>query len=291
MATSSPHTLLTDRDHELLAAIDRSPLTVDQLLKISSTFAEPFGSSSRLRGRLAALLRAGWVRRWSYAAATRGTPADYYRLTLAGFRLLYGPDARPPTRRAFAEIGLAHQHHTRSLADFIVHTVVSAHRHRLAVADFYRENTLRLVVGEESVLPDCAFRMRLPQCQLNFVVELDNGTERVRSEKEVESWERKIRLYDAYQDRVSHRFRVLIVTTRSGDRLQRILDAAGQLSGNPQRRLFYGIHLADFLRTEDAVAALCFRDHTGRRVSLVPPSMSFPEESLHDRGVAQVVTV
>src|SRR6266542_2789267 len=93
MANAAPLTLLTPRDLEVLAALEQTPLTVEQLLKLSRTFAQPYGSASRVRGRLARLRDAGWVRRWRYATATRGAPQDYYKLTLAGYRLLHGEAA------------------------------------------------------------------------------------------------------------------------------------------------------------------------------------------------------
>jgi len=277
MATNSPRIVLTDRDHDLLGALDRCPLTVEQLLKASVTFPQSFASASRVRGRLSALRAAGFVRRWQYATASRGGAPDYYRLSLAGYRLLYGPEAQPPTKRAFAEIGVAHQHHTRCLADFVVHTLVAAQARGLLLVDFTRENSLRLEIGSESLFPDCAFQLRLSDQAFHFFVEIDNGTERVRSQKAVESWERKIRLYDAQQDTVRHRFRVLVVTTRSRPRLQHILDAAAALVKNPQRSLFYGVHLDDYLSHADAVGVPCFTDHRGSRIPLVPAQqLPFP---------------
>src|SRR5437588_11574848 len=145
--TTSPRRVLTPRDRDVLTALDHSPLTVEQLLKWSLTFPVPFATAQRVRGRLQALREAGCVQNWSYATTSRGTPSDYYKLTLLGFRLLHGEDALQLTRRQFAEIGLAHQNHTRSLADFLVHTVVAAHHRTVRIRDFCRENTLRLEVG------------------------------------------------------------------------------------------------------------------------------------------------
>ena len=293
MATPSRRTLLTDRDRDVLAALDRCPLTIEQLRKVSVTFCEQFSSDSRVRGRLTALREAGWVNRWSYATSSKGGAPDYYKLTLAGYRLLYGPEALPLTKRSFTEVGLAHQHHTRSLADFIVHTTIAATARGLSLDEFCRENTLRLPIGDESLFPDCAFSLRLAGQQWNFVVELDNGTERIRSQKDSDSWERKIRLYDAFQDGLEHRLRVLVVTTRSSDRLQHILDAAAELTKNPQRSLFYGIHLGEFLAESDATSVPCFLDHRGRPVSLVPvqQELPMPSRSMIGNGLPQPVCV
>ncbi|MEX1096298.1 MAG: replication-relaxation family protein [Planctomycetales bacterium] len=270
MPTSPARTRLTPRDHEILSALDRCPLTVAQLLALSVTFADRFASDSRVRGRLQALRSAGWIQRWQYATTDRGGAPDYYKLTLAGYRLLHGEGAEPPSKRAFHEIGMAHQHHTRCLAEFIVRTAVAADAQGLPMLDFCRENSLRLPIGAEALFPDCAFRLRLPDQSLHFVVELDNGSERIRSDQDVESWERKIRLYEAYQNQSTGRFRVLVITTRSRDRLERILRAASELSSNPQRTLFYGVHLDDYLHSNRPVTEPCFRDHRGRAVALVP---------------------
>jgi len=178
MATPTPHRHLTDRDSEILLALDRCPLTVLQLLKLSRTFAgQPFTSLCSVQNRLQKLRDAGWVRRWPYATAGRGGSPDYYKITLVGFHLLYGESAVPPSKRRFAGVPIANHHHTHSLAEFIVHTITAAHRRGTRMAHFCRENTLRLRVGDETFSPDSAFELHTPAgLQLNFLVELDNGT-------------------------------------------------------------------------------------------------------------------
>ena len=272
MATnSSTRRLLTARDTEILAALHRCPLTAQQLLKLSQTFEQPFTHERLVRRRLQALAHAGRVRQSWYATAGRGGSPAYYQLTLLGYRLLHGPDAEPPTKRYLADVGVAHQLHTQSLADFIVHTAVAAHRHGIRTANFVRENTFRLTVGDENIWPDCGFQLVTPAGrELNFFVELDNSTERLRSQKETESWERKIHLYDEFQDFCAKRFRVLVITTRSEERVDRILSTARQLVRNQRRSLFYGVHLPAYLAEEAAVLTPCFWDHRGGRVALVP---------------------
>ena len=265
-------TLLLPRDLAVLSALDHMPLTIEQLLKLSRTFAVPFTSASRVRGRLGRLRDAGWVRRWRYATATRGTPTDYYTLSPEGFRLLHGHTVPIPHKRHFSEVGIARQHHTRSLADTVVHLTVTAHDQSVRLVDFTRESGLRLTVGQEHVQPDCAFQLETPNKDtFNFVVELDCGSERIRSTKEVDSLERKIRLYDQFQDTCPNRFRVLFVTTRSAERLDHILHAAGQLVRNPRRTLVYGATLAELLAHTDPILAPCFRDHRQQALPLIPP--------------------
>ena len=201
MPTNPTKRRLTARDTEILLALDRCPLTVEQVLKLSETFRQQrFTSPRSVQDRLKKLCDAGWVRRWPYATASRSGTPDYCKLTLLGYRLLYGANARAPTKRYFNEVALAHQHHTHSLSEFVVHTAVAAHRQGIAMKNFSRENTLRLQVAEENLFPDCAFELHTRDGQqFNFLVELDNGTERVRSDKDADSWQRKIRLYEQLQ--------------------------------------------------------------------------------------------
>ena len=274
MASTAPVRLLTPRDIEILAALDRSPLTASQLLKLSRMFALPFTNERRVRERLFQLVDSGRVHRWQYATAGQGAPV-YWTLSRLGFRLLHGNDAIPPTKRIFESIGIANQHHTQSLADFIVHTAVAAHQGGIAFTAFYRENTLRLQVSGEFLFPDCAFSLIEPRApELRYFVEIDAGTERIRSPRDLDSWERKIRLYDRLQDSSPTRFRVLVLTTRSGQRLDHILNTAATLMRNPDRSLFYGQSLPQYLLQSDALRAACFRDHRGKPVALVPLRIS-----------------
>lgn len=271
MPTAPVTTILTPRDVDILSALDRVPLTIEQLVKLSRTFAVPFGSESRVRGRLARLREAGWVRRYRYVTAHRGTPADYYRLTLAGYRMLHGPEEPPPSKRHFAELGVAAHHHSRCLADFIVHLLVAAGQAGVELTSYHAENALRLTVGEETLYPDAALQLHAPDGgRFNFCVELDAGTERVTSEKSRDSIQRKIAFYERYQDTVESRLRVLFVTTRSEARTSHVLRVAAHLVRNPQRRLVYATSLPRFLSADAPLSAPCFHDHHGLPVSLLP---------------------
>ncbi len=268
MASHTCRTLVTPRDLEILAALDRTPLTAAQLLKLSRTFARPFTTERRVRERLQVLSAADLVLQSQYATCSPGI-LSYYLLTKVGYRLLHSPDASPPTKRYFSPIGIANQYHTQGLADFIVHTAVCAHRAALRLKNFSRENTLRLEAGDQFLWPDCSFQLLRPDgIEFSFFVELDNSTERIRSQKELDSWQRKIGLYDEYQNTSRARFRVLIVATRSAERLGNILAAAAELVRNPHRSLFYGITLGDYLAQSEGVTSPCFKDHLDRSVAL-----------------------
>lgn len=262
--------LLTGRDLEVLTALDRTVLTAGQVLKLSRTFAHPFGSERMARERLAALCSAGWVQSGRYATVGAGAGQNYYQLSRTGYRILYGERAEPPTKRYFAPVSLARQHHTRALAEFIVHTIVTAHGAGVTFTDFYRENTLRLAVGNDCLYPDCAFQLMLPDGRaFNYLVEIDNHTEQIRSTKDADSWQKKTRLYDDLQSSTTSRFRVLVVTTRSGPRLKTILALAAACTSNAQRSVLLGTTLAAYLAEEASLSAPVFLDHRLRAVSLV----------------------
>lgn len=270
MQNTPPLHRLSERDLEILQALERCPLTAGQLLKLSQTFKRPFTTERRVRERLQTLTQNKLTWRWLYATAGAGS-VNYYTLSRLAYRVVYGRDELVLPRRSFGPVSLAHQYHSRSLADFIVHTAVAAHRAAYSFTGFCRENTVNVEVGRDRLYPDCAFKLVSPEGEeRNFLVELDNRTERVRSGKEVQSWERKIRLFDAYADQCGFRFRVLVVTTRSQERVRNILETARQLQRNPDRALFYGVNLETYLTIPDAVTIPCFRNHLGEPVSLVP---------------------
>ena len=279
MANPDVRRHLTDRDEEILLALQHSPLTVAQLLKLSQTFPGlPFLSTRNVQDRLQKLKEAGWVRSFPYAFASRGSPPDYYKTTPLGFRLAFGENTPPPTKRHFDEVSVAGHHHTHSLAEFIVHVVTSAHRRGIRMKQFCSENAHRIRVGGEVLVPDCVFELHAPGGrQFNFLVELDCGTERIRSDKDTDSWTRKVRLYHkARQECHPNRFRVLVVTTRPGGRLRSILSLAGAEAAGSRRSLFYGVDLDAFLSEPDAVVRPCFRDHRDEPVALVPEAASGP---------------
>ncbi|HZZ26990.1 MAG TPA: replication-relaxation family protein [Pirellulales bacterium] len=274
MASAAPLRLTTSRDFDLLTALVMSPLTLGQLLKLSQTFAAgPFRSQRSLLDRLQRLRLGGWVRRWPLALARRGGGApDYYKISPQGLRLLYGEEARPPTKQFFAEVAVARHHHMYSLAEFLVHTAVAAHIRGFRIVDVHPENTFVANVNGETMVPDHRFDLMNGEGErYRYLVELDNSTETIYSPRhEKETWHRKIRLHDAYQDQCTQRHRVVVVTTRSRARLNNIMDAAARMARNPQRTLFIGAYLPDYLATVDAAGELCLIDHRRKHVALLP---------------------
>ena len=268
-----PRTARHTRDIEMLRALDYAPLTARQVLKLSETWESQFKSARLVRERYQRLAEAKLVTAHRYAILERGQPENYYLLTRSGYQVLHGPDAKPPTKGFFAPAALARQLHQRAVSDFIVHTICCAHRSRVSFTGFYRENAIRLTAGGESVYPDASFTLvTRDQKVLRFFAEIDNNTERVRSQKEAESIERKIRTYDAVQDQNPEiRFRVLFVSARGSlERLDHILEAANGAMRNCSRTLFYGVTLASYMASNVSVTSPLFTDHRGDRHSLVP---------------------
>lgn len=274
---------LTGRDWQLLEHIDYHPFTVEQLLAISCVFTKPFTQTRLLQRRLKRLAAAGFVRSWPYA--TTGSSPHYFKLTRNAFRLLHGPDAQLPGRRHFEAIAPGRHLHTRALGDFLVRLFVSASPHRIAVRNFARENALRLEADGYVLFPDCAFELHLPAGQvLRYAVELDNGTERVRSDKEVDSLERKLRGYDAHQAQFAardpRRYVALFLTTRSAIRLENIMRAAREVMSNPKRTVFLGGNLATLLAHPNPMTDACMVDNRGRQRGLLPPRTNGPDAIL-----------
>jgi len=271
MPRTLPTPRLTPRDVEILVGLARCPLTILQLLTLSQTFTPPFTTARRLRERMQALVESGRVQRYTYLTAGRGA-LSYYTLSRLGYRLIHGHKAALPPASAFGPVAVARQHHTQALADFVVHTAVAAHGSGIAFTGFYGENRLRLAVGADILFPDCAFQLVPPGAMpFRFFVELDNSTERVRSAEDLaDSWQRKLRLYNALQDGSPQRFRLLIVSTARGERLPHILSLAAEVNRNPKRALVYGIRLPEYLETADALQARCFLNHWHKRCALLP---------------------
>ena len=262
------------RDIEILTALDRTPLTPAQLCRLSQTFTAPFQNEDNLRRRLRALAGSGLIRSWSYAIATDGRSPRYFKLTRDGYRLLYGTNAALPRRRYFEEISHGHHYHTFALAECVVQIAVTGHQKGIMLQHFARENSVKLEADGFAQYPDCAFQLATTDNRVfHFVVELDNGTERVRTKQDVESIERKLRGYDAHQSRYgandANRYLILFITTRSQKRLQHILDLAALVMRNPQRTVFLGCSLQS-LKANDPFTDAILQDHRRLKRMLVP---------------------
>ncbi|QDT38383.1 replication-relaxation family protein [Stratiformator vulcanicus] len=267
-------TKIGPRDIEILEAIDRCPLTAAQLKWLSNTFEMPFRDEHNLRRRLRLLGASGLIRCWPYALVGDGRAPRYWKLTRDGYRLLYGEDAPLPRRRHFEEIGHGRHHHTHALTQLVVRLITAGQDHGIRMTHFARENSVRLETGSFTVYPDCGFRLETREGKSYcFHVELDNGSERVRTRQDVESIERKLRAYDAHQSQFSaddpDRYMVLFVTTRSEARLDHVFALANDVMRNRQRTVFLGCGLETLMR-HDPYREAIFRDHRGLKRTILP---------------------
>lgn len=293
MTNSSPGFHITERDFEVLTALDALPLTADQLLTFSRTFHQPFSHLRIVQRRLQILSGGGLLTNFPYAVASEGRSPHYYKLTRVGYRMLHGFDAVLPKRRYFERIAENRHFHTRSLVDFIVTLADRCQRRDIVLQHLARENTVAFETDAGKLFPDAAFQLRVTgHRSFNFVVELDNGSERVRSNKDAESIERKIRGYDQHQSTFEafspDRYVVLFVTTRSRDRLDHMLQTAWSLTSNRQRRVFLGVCLDDFLQRDHASQeALSFFGIDGKPRTLVdlPRPTQTPRSFMTKRAV------
>ena len=212
-------TKLTARDQEILQALDHFPLTAAQLCKLSRTFDQPFADVHLVRRRLRKLAKIDLVKAFPYAVASFGSSPAYFKLTRAGYRLLYGDDVVMPKRRYFDVIGQARHPHTRALVDLLVHLFVATKDAGYRVERFARENSVVFETSVGELRPDAAFQIQTDRRAFNFVVEFDRGTERVQSSRDTESIERKLRGYLSHSKSLKafdrNRYVVLFVTSRS----------------------------------------------------------------------------
>ena len=270
---------LSPRDRSLLQLLSWTPATTMLLLQASSTFAGgSFTDERRLRERLQTLERAGFVRHWSTATIGGGLQ-NYYKLTPAGYQVLYGIDATPPPRSFFVEIAPSFLAHTLKLAEVIVATNRAAHEGHIEILGFHRENELAFVVGDAQVQPDCFYRLSIGGRNFNVAFEIDQSTETVDSLRDA-ALRHRLGLYDAYQEQLLQswlaagrtwerpRFRVVFLTV-SIQRAYHILATMAQVTQRPARRLVYAAVQESYLGSQTPLSDPLLLDHSGHWQALV----------------------
>lgn len=270
---------LSPRDLSLLRLLSWTPATTALLLKASTTFdGGAFADERRLRERLQTLGTAGFVRWWSTAYAGGGLQ-KYYKLTPLGFELLYGTEAERPSRTFFGEVSPSLFEHTFRLAEATVCTLLACHAKQVTILHFIRENELTFAAGEETVQPDCFFRLSSGGRIFSLAFEIDNSTELLDSFAG-NSLRRKLMTYQAYQDLVLSqwlangrnwerpRFRAVFLTP-SITRAHHILALTAEIAPHRVRRLVYAATLADFVTEANPLHAPVFLDHLGHWQSLI----------------------
>ena len=82
----------------------------------------------------------------------------------------------------------------------------------------------------------------------------------------------------------AERFRVLIVSTRSDQRIRHIMTRTAAITRVAERSLFYDVPLSQYLATPNPVITPCFRNHRGEPVPLVYVRGDVPEVLLRATG-------
>lgn len=271
--------MLSARDQSLLRLLSRTPVTTTLILKASETFSdEPFLDDRRVRERLQTLTEAGLVRVFP-ATQGIGGPVNWYKLTAEGFRTVHGDDAPLPHRSRFEAIPPSRFQHTQVLAEFIVHTLVVAHRDRCSITFFEGDGDARIEVASHSFFPDCFIQFVLAAKQFNCYFEIDQSTESLDSNAE-QSIRTKLLNYESYQDslvawwkaqreRHTRPFFRVVFLTKSQERANHILWLAQTCARNAHRHLVYATTQDAYLAEPRALQSPLFLDHHGHWQSLV----------------------
>lgn len=266
----------TGRDRCLLGSLSFSPFTSRQLLTLSSTFAQPFTNDRYLRARMQILESRGLVRSFAYSTPSPGV-SQYYKLSSAGYRFYYGPSAPLPSRAFFNPVSDALQEHTQAIAAFLTETIAAAHHASFVFTEFSPENGCVLESAGQKLMPDCRFALEDRRGRrYRFYVEIDAGTERLQSTKDIDSLERKARIYEQHQAECYRdcRYRVLFLALRGSRRVSQFLDLAAQQQSDPNRTVFYGAYLNDYLQSPDRLFSQLFRTTGSQTVSLLPTKLA-----------------
>jgi len=277
MASKKLRRVWTSREDDLATFLFRTPATAEQIFAVSQTFRSPFASLNVTYRRLRDLSAAGWVFRSPLAIASQVGARDYYQLTLDGYRLWRGdPKLPPPTKRFFAPTADALHQHLFAKAQFLTHLSVAAHHRGFRIENDQPENTFELRVGEQAIRPDHYLELVGPYGRrFRRYFEFDRSTEsQVSGSRLQNTWRQKNFVYDAYQNQLGRgrRFRVVPVTTESRQRLENILKCFAAQTTNPNRQLYVGVYLDDFLSEADALCHPIFADHRRTYVPLIPVS-------------------
>jgi hypothetical protein len=272
---------LSQRDRDLLLFLYRTPATAAQILKASVAFDEgEYRDERRVRERLQALAKQKLVRSFPLAISGGGL-ANYYRLTPEGYRVVKGEESELPHRSQFAELPPSRLMHSLQLADVIAHVHSLAHRQRVRLTSFHRENELILEVGNHRVVPDCHLQLETSGRTFNLLVELDRSNESLDGIAAT-TIRTKLLGYEAYQDYVlgiwknngeqgaRPAFRVVFLTM-SAERALHILALARDCARNRDRRLCYAATIDGFLSDPQGLRTPIFLDHGGRWNTLVNP--------------------
>jgi len=263
---------LTHRDEQTLLALQKLPLTSQQLFELSETFSNSFPSERVLRRRMQRLGEEGMVRRFFYAFPANGRNPAYWRLTRTSFRLLNGLTGQDPLPRRsfFSPMGVSLHFHTHSVAQVVVRLLVDAYRNGTGVEDLQVEAGLAIGEGEQ-IVPDVTLTLRCGEGkQYLFFLELDTASERVSTLQRLpSSIQKKLEFYERYRRLSREAFRVLFITTSSKQRALNILRFGAGLTNNYSAQSIYASFLPDLLSSNDSVTDHAFINHRLEATQLI----------------------
>jgi hypothetical protein len=276
--------VLKARDRATLRVLSYTTATAPLIFKASQTFLlpegeEPYRDERRVRERLQTLKNAKLVRT-DQVAGSAGALVNYYRLTHEGYRTIEETGSRFPAKSFFEPLAMSRVQHTMRLAEVIVHTLFAAHRHRITLSQFMRENELQIKDGPQVQSPDAHFQLRASGRTFNLMFEIDNSTEPLEGDA-THAIVKKLQAYEAHQDcvlrwwlgngrprRLNPRFRAVFLT-KSAERAEHIAALAAETARNKDRLVCYVATQDTFLTEPAALTSPIFFDHHGRWQSLV----------------------
>lgn len=263
---------LTHRDEQSLLALQKLPLTSQQLFRLSETYTTPFPSERVLRRRMQRLSEEGMVRRFFYAFPTNGRNPAYWRLTRASFRLMNGLTGQDPLPRRsfFSPMGVSLHFHTHAVAEVIVRFLIDSHRNGVNVEEVQIETALSLESSNQ-IIPDAILSLRCSEGRsYRFFLELDTASERIATLQRLpSSIQKKLEFYERYRRNNHDSFRVLFVTTSSKQRALNILRFGASLTNNYSAQSVYASFMPELLNASDSVTERAFLNHRLEPISLV----------------------
>jgi DNA-binding Lrp family transcriptional regulator len=280
---------LTHRDEQTLFALQKLPLTSQQLFKLSQTFSQSFPSERILRRRMRRLEEEGIVKRFHYAFPSAGRNPAFWRLTRTSYRLINGLTGEDPLPRRsfFAAMGVSLHFHTYRVAEVVVQMLVQAHRSGIEVADLSVETSLALHAGEW-ITPDASLSLQTEEGRpRRFHLEIDTSSERVATKMRLpSSIQKKLEFYERYRLTNPDPFRVLFVCTSSKQRAMNILHFGSGLTNNRSAQSVYAVYLPELLASQNCLHEPIFSNHLLQPVSLIrKPTRRADAESPTSEGI------
>ena len=230
--------------------------------------------------RLQVLARGGYLYNRPYDKNGNFGATRYFQLTRKGWNWLHRIDSEIPPypKRQHEAITPSRQHHTRNLADTLIHLHCCALRrgYRMEIISGESEITINNNKGITSLDGEVEFiRIADETVRFHRLLEMECSTHTLRSEKHnKKTWQNRARVVDHDATlRIKNdqtRTRLLTFTSRSWKKAVSIAGLFKEETKNPDRQVYLGTYLQDFLSDEDGLFSPVFLDHNAKMVSALP---------------------